>query len=122
MKARNRLFAVLVALLGVLLLIFFLPPVLSSHALRRLERETGELNVNRFQRAGIPRDNPGSRLLAVGKQLDISPAEHELLRRATRPDLEMVRANRDLIETLLEKNTGPLRDARSIGRGASSLN
>ncbi|MFL6196344.1 MAG: hypothetical protein ACJ75H_19340, partial [Thermoanaerobaculia bacterium] len=121
MRAKDRLLAVLLTLLALLLLAFFLPTLLNARAMKRLEKEAGPLRVERFLRQGVPADNPGSRLLAIGKALDIPPAGHELLRRASRSDLD-VAAERPRIAGLLAKNAEILQQARSIGSGPSSLN
>ncbi|HEY4592444.1 MAG TPA: hypothetical protein VIJ61_08560 [Thermoanaerobaculia bacterium] len=110
---------VLAAILLVGALLF--PTLIYELAKNRLERVTGPLEASRFDPPSLPAGNAGDRLRGAAQMLAFSPDERNLLAATVKGGPAALRAQRQPLAPLLERNQDALRLASSLPPGAARL-
>ena len=114
---RRGIALVAVLLVGALLF----PTLIYELAKNRLERVTGPLEASRFDPPGLPAGNAGDRLREAAQLLAFSPDERSLLTATVKGGPAALRAQRQPLAPLLERNQEALRLASSLPPGAARL-
>jgi hypothetical protein len=102
---------------GVLLLPFLVYLLAKS----RLERVAGPLDAGRFNPPNLPAGNAGAGLQKTARQLLLSPDERSFLTTTVKRGPAALRAQRQPLTSLLERNQEALRAASSLAPGAARL-
>jgi hypothetical protein len=114
---RRGIALVAVLLVGALLF----PTLIYELAKNRLERVTGPLEASRFDPPNLPAGNAGERLREAAQLLAFSPDERSLLTATVKGGPAALRAQRQPLAPLLERNQEALRLASSLPPGAARL-
>jgi hypothetical protein len=111
-----------IALAAILLVgALFFPTLIYELAKNRLERITGPLEASRFDPPSLPAGNAGDRLRGAAQLLAFSPDERNLLAATVKGGPAALRAQRQPLAPLLERNQEALRLASSLPPGAARL-
>jgi hypothetical protein len=96
----------------------FLVYTLAKH---RLERVAGPLDASRFDPPNLPAGNAGAGLRNAARQLALSPDERNFLTTTVKGGPAALRAQRQQLMPLLERNQEALHAASSLAPGAARL-
>src|SRR3954453_9961008 len=80
------------------------PTLIYELAKNRLERVTGPLEASRFDPPSLPAGNAGDRLRGAAQMLAFSPDERNLLAATVKGGPAALRAQRQRLASLLERN------------------